>query len=134
MRRAKFLILFLPLAVSLLSPSFILADSRVLSVTADTYANSATPYVDRNYASVGSITISRPKVLNALNDETVQEIIKAIDELEKDKTIKTVIFTGEGKAFIAGADISQMADMSPLEAKEFSELGHYMLTRLFNPL
>jgi len=76
---------------------------------------------------IGYIKINRPKVLNALNQETISEITKAIIELEKDEKIKVGILTGEGKAFIAGADISAMANMTPLEAKEFAENGHNML-------
>ena len=79
---------------------------------------------------IGIITINRPKVLNALNDATIKEIISSIDDLEQDENIKSVVFTGEGKAFIAGADISQMANMTPLEAKKFSELGHSMLDKI----
>lgn len=78
------------------------------------------------------LKINRPKVLNALNKETILEITKAIDELNQDKEIKVAIITGEGKAFIAGADISEMKDMSTLEAKEFSELGHKMLFDIEN--
>jgi enoyl-CoA hydratase len=78
-----------------------------------------------------TIKINRPKVLNALNKDTVLELMKAVAELEKDKNIKVVILTGEGdKAFIAGADISQMKDMSPLEAKEFAEMGHNLLMNI----
>ncbi|MFO7677440.1 MAG: enoyl-CoA hydratase-related protein [Thermoplasmatota archaeon] len=73
---------------------------------------------------VGIITINRPKVLNALDKETVCDLLRGVTELEDDKKIKVAILTGEGKAFIAGADIKQMKDMSPLEAKEFAELGH----------
>ncbi len=73
---------------------------------------------------VGVIKVNRPKVLNALDKETVRELLNAVSELEDDKKIKAVILTGVGKAFIAGADIKQMKDMSPLEAKEFAELGH----------
>ena len=79
---------------------------------------------------IGYIKINRPKVLNALNQETIKEITNAIVELENDKKIKVVILTGEGKAFIAGADISAMANMTPLEAKEFAELGHNMLNTI----
>jgi len=80
---------------------------------------------------IGTIKINRPKVLNALNKDTVLELTKAVAELEKDKNIKVVILTGEGdKAFIAGADISQMKDMSPLEAKEFAEMGHNLLMNI----
>jgi enoyl-CoA hydratase len=85
--------------------------------------------VEKNQC-IAKIKINRPKVLNALNNVTIKEIINAINEIEDDQNIKTIIVTGEGKAFIAGADISQMTDMTPLEAKKFSELGHYMLDRI----
>jgi enoyl-CoA hydratase len=73
---------------------------------------------------IGIIKINRPKALNALDKSTVQELLLAVAELEDDTKIKAAILTGEGKAFIAGADIKQMKDMTPLEAKEFAELGH----------
>jgi enoyl-CoA hydratase len=76
---------------------------------------------------IGFIKINRPKVLNALNQETVKEITNAVLELENDSKVKVAVLTGEGKAFIAGADISAMANMTPLEAKDFAELGHNML-------
>jgi len=82
---------------------------------------------------IATIKINRPQVLNALNKDTITDLSKAVEELDADKNIKVVILTGEGdKAFIAGADIKQMADMTPLDAKEFSELGHNMLTKIEN--
>jgi len=81
---------------------------------------------------IGTIKINRPNVLNALNKDTIIELSKAVEELEKDKNIKVAILTGEGKAFIAGADIKQMSNMTPLEAKEFAEMGHGMLTKIEN--
>jgi len=81
---------------------------------------------------IGTIKINRPKVLNALNRDTISELLKAIVELEDDKNIKVVILTGEGKAFIAGADIKQMTDMTTLEAKEFAELGHSLPMKIEN--
>ena len=81
---------------------------------------------------IGTIKINRPKVLNALNRETILELLKAIEELERDKDIKVVVLTGEGKAFIAGADIKQMKDMTVLEAKEFAELGHSLPMKIEN--
>lgn len=81
---------------------------------------------------IGYIKINRPQVLNALNHETIKEIKDAIGRLENDKEIKVVILTGEGKAFIAGADIKAMVDMNTLEAKEFAELGHGMLKAIEN--
>jgi len=80
--------------------------------------------------AVGTIKINRPNALNALNIATLKEITDAISKLEKDKKIKVAVLTGEGKAFIAGADISTMVEMTPSEAKEFSELGHNMLYKI----
>jgi len=79
---------------------------------------------------IGTITINRPDVLNALNIETIKEITKGIEELENDKKINVAVITGKGKAFIAGADINQMKNMTPLESKEFSEIGHNMLFKI----
>jgi len=79
---------------------------------------------------VGIIKINRPKVLNALDKETIRELLNAVSELEDDKNIKAAILTGEGKAFIAGADIKQMKDMTPLEAKSFAELGHSLPVKI----
>jgi len=79
---------------------------------------------------IATLSINRPKALNALNSETIKEITQAIIDLEADKKTKAVILTGAGKAFIAGADISEMADMTPLEAKEFSDFGHNMLNKI----
>lgn len=81
---------------------------------------------------IAKITINRPNVLNALNVETINEITTCIKELEKDKRIKVVILTGKGKAFIAGADISQMKNMTPVESKKFAEIGHNMLFTIEN--
>jgi len=82
--------------------------------------------------SIGLIKINRPNNLNALNKDTILELTKAVEELEKDKSIKVVILTGEGKAFIAGADIRQMKDMNPSEAKKFAEMGHKLLMNIEN--
>jgi enoyl-CoA hydratase len=82
--------------------------------------------------NIGKIKINRPNNLNALNKETIIELTKAIEELEKDKEIKVVILTGEGKAFIAGADIKQMKDMTPSEAKDFAKTGHNLMMKIEN--
>ena len=80
--------------------------------------------------SIGIIKINRPNNLNALNKDTILELTKAVEGLEKDKNIKVAILTGEGKAFIAGADIKQMKDMNPSEAKKFVEMGHNLLMNI----
>lgn len=81
---------------------------------------------------IGTIKINRPDALNALNKDILHELSVAVDELEKDKNVKVAVLTGEGKAFIAGADIKQMKDMSSLEAKEFAEIGHNLLMKIEN--
>ena len=73
--------------------------------------------------AVGMIKINRPEALNALNIETLGEIRDAVTSLNNDDEVKVLIFTGEGKAFIAGADIKQMKDMDEDEAREFCSLG-----------
>jgi len=80
---------------------------------------------------IATITINRPTVLNALNKETLLEICQASQDIENDKNIRVAIVKGAGeKAFIAGADIKQMKDMTVLEAKQFSELGHHVLNTI----
>jgi enoyl-CoA hydratase len=72
---------------------------------------------------VGIIKINRPEALNALNTETLQELSKAISDLNESDQVRVVIITGEGKAFVAGADIAEMKDMSREEAQAFSQKG-----------
>jgi len=71
-----------------------------------------------------TITIDRPKVLNALNAQTVAEIGQAFEAARKDDSVKAVIVTGAGeKAFVAGADIGELAQMTPITGKETAEKG-----------
>lgn len=64
------------------------------------------------HGKVGLITLNRPQALNALNAQIVSEINQALDQLEKDPNIGCVVLTGSAKAFAAGADIKEMADLS----------------------
>ncbi|WP_407308887.1 short-chain-enoyl-CoA hydratase [Desulfosporosinus sp. SB140] len=81
--------------------------------------------------NVAILTINRPKALNALNSDTLTELSTALDELGRDSGVKAVIITGSGeKAFIAGADISQMKDFTPLEGRRFAQLGHAAFRKL----
>ena len=82
--------------------------------------------------NIGIIKVNRPNNLNALNKDTILELTKAVEELEKDKNVKVAILIGEGKAFIAGADIKQMKDMTPSEAKKFAQMGHKLLMDIEN--
>ncbi len=80
---------------------------------------------------VSLIAIDRPKSLNALNLETLKEIDQALEEVKENEEVKVVIITGAGeKAFVAGADISEMKDMNPLKAKEFAEFGQKVFRKI----
>jgi len=81
---------------------------------------------------IGTITMNRPQVLNALNIETLEELIKAVQELENDPAIHIAVITGKEKAFIAGADIKQMQEMNTLQAKQFGALGHKLMQHIEN--
>jgi enoyl-CoA hydratase len=74
--------------------------------------------------AVATVTINRPKALNALNSHTVTELLEAATDLEVHPDVRVVILTGAGeKAFVAGADIAEMTEMRPREARNFAELG-----------
>jgi enoyl-CoA hydratase len=74
---------------------------------------------------VAIITVDRPKVLNALNAQTVGEIGEAFEQARNDEAVKAVILTGGGeKAFVAGADIKYMGGLDAGEAKGWGALGH----------
>lgn len=74
---------------------------------------------------ISTLTINRPKKLNALNRETLAEIHQAFTDFEGDEETKLIILTGSGeKAFVAGADISEFSDYSAEEGKDLSAKGH----------
>lgn len=70
-----------------------------------------------------TVKINNPKALNALNAEVLAELEAAFDQLEADDNVKIIVLTGEGKAFVAGADIAYMRDLDAYHAKKFSENG-----------
>ena len=76
------------------------------------------------------ITIHRPQDLNALNTELLSELDCAFADASADAECKVVILTGEGKSFVAGADIAQMAAMDAAEAKAFGEFGADVFRRI----
>ena len=78
--------------------------------------------------AISTITVNRPKALNALNSHTLRELTLAVRECADSRVI---ILTGAGdRAFVAGADIAEMAPMGPWQAREFSELGHVLTALL----
>jgi enoyl-CoA hydratase len=76
-----------------------------------------------------TITIRRPESLNALNGHTIEELKTAIQDALDNKDIKGIIITGEGeKAFVAGADIKEIAELNELNARKFAESGQETFT------
>lgn len=82
-------------------------------------------------SNIAVITMNRPKALNSLNSETLKELDKVIEVLEKDSEIYAVVLTGAGeKAFVAGADISEMKDLNEEQGREFGLLGNRIFRRI----
>ncbi len=78
---------------------------------------------------IATITVNRPDKLNALNDATIAELGVAIDEALSRDDVGGVLLTGAGRAFVAGADISELLDQSPLRATERSRAGQVIFGR-----
>ena len=84
-------------------------------------------------APVATVTLNRPKVLNALNRKTMEELECAFYDLREDSSIKVVLFTGAGeKAFIAGADINELAHYGPADGTAFAHKGQAVLALIEN--
>ncbi len=82
---------------------------------------------------IGTIKINRPKKLNALNIQTLQEIGKGVNHFLEDESITAIIITGEGeKAFAAGADVAEFSDFNQSEAKEMAQNTLSILNDLEN--
>ncbi len=80
---------------------------------------------------VGLLTFNRPKVLNAVNARTFDELDEVVRIVERDRAVRAVVLTGAGeKAFVAGADIAAMSTMTSVEARAFAERAHGVLARL----
>jgi enoyl-CoA hydratase len=83
--------------------------------------------------AIAYVTLNRPKVLNALSQRTWEDLRKAFEDAGEDPTIRGVILTGAGdKAFIAGADISELAHVSAVEAEKSSSYGQAVLDLIEN--
>jgi len=81
--------------------------------------------------AIAWITFNRPKVLNALNRQTILELGQALDAAQGDDAVRVLILTGAGeKAFVAGADISELAKMTPITGQETSLLGQSTIRKL----
>jgi enoyl-CoA hydratase len=83
--------------------------------------------------AVAVLTINRPKVLNALNTPTVDELRRAVLELKHDIDVRAIIITGAGeKAFVAGADINELAVQRPVQGKEHALRGQHVFDLIEN--
>ena len=76
---------------------------------------------------IAVVTISRPEALNALNDDVLAGLETTFLGLANDRSVRVVILTGAGKAFVAGADIKAMATFTPMEARAFAHRGQRVL-------
>jgi len=81
-------------------------------------------------AQIAHLTINRPQALNALNSKVFEELTEVLDVLEHDTELKILVITGSGKAFVAGADIAEMADKTPEQATEFSKYAQAIFNRI----
>ena len=83
--------------------------------------------------AVAMVTINRPKVLNALNSQTIDELRRVILELKADDEIRAIVLTGSGeKSFVAGADINELAVQTPVTGREHALSGQHVFDLLEN--
>ena len=88
--------------------------------------------VERDGA-VAVVTINRPRVLNALNSATLDELRRAVLDLKQDDGVRAIVVTGAGeKAFIAGADINELAELSPAAGREHALAGQHVFDLIEN--
>jgi enoyl-CoA hydratase/carnithine racemase len=115
------------------SPTATLATSPELAPTASrpaalTLANVLYEKKD----AIAYVTVNRPKVLNALNTPTWKDLQTAFEDARDDGAVRGVILTGAGKAFIAGADITELAHVAAFEAEQSSRFGQGVLDLIEN--
>ncbi len=83
-----------------------------------------------NYDGILTVTISRPEALNALNTSFFDEMDHLLDEITRDDSVKVILLSGEGKAFVAGADIAEMVDKNSDEGTQFSLRGQNVFRKM----
>lgn len=79
---------------------------------------------------IGIVTLNRPKVLNALNHELMGELVKALEDFDRDEKIRVIILTGSEKAFAAGADIKEMSDETTISIMNKDQFATWDRMRL----
>lgn len=89
------------------------------------------PLLVADRGAVRQITVNRPDKLNALNAATLDALLAAFEAAANDPSVRAVILTGSGpKAFVAGADISEMNTLSPVQGRDFSLRGQKLMRRI----
>lgn len=92
---------------------------------------SESPLARRDLDGIRVLTVSRPDKLNALDSATLDALHAAFDQAAEDASVRVVVLTGAGpKAFVAGADIVEMADLRPTEGRDFSLRGQRLMRRI----
>src|SRR3954470_17259192 len=89
-----------------------------------------------DHPGVVLVTLDRPEVLNALDYRTIGELVAALEELDRDESVRCVVITGAGdRAFAAGADIKEMADATPITMSVANNFARWeRIKRVRNPL
>src|ERR671912_604672 len=83
--------------------------------------------------AVAIVSLNRPKVLNALNSQTLTELASAMAAFKADADVRAIVLTGAGeKSFVAGADINELAALSPVQGKEHGRAGQAVFDRIEN--
>lgn len=77
--------------------------------------------------NIAYVTVNRPKAMNALNMDVLNELYDVFTAIEADADIRAIILTGEGRAFVAGADIAQMNQLNALEGRQMMIMGHKVM-------
>ena len=79
---------------------------------------------------IGIVTINRPEALNALNSTVISELEQVISEVEKDADLRAFILTGEGRSFVAGADIGEQKPMDVAQGRKWGQRGSALFRRI----
>jgi enoyl-CoA hydratase len=87
----------------------------------------------KSNSGIATVTVNRPAVRNALNFATMRELHAAFEQAQSDEAVRVIILTGSGdKAFVAGADINELATLSPVEGRDYSLAGQAILDFIEN--
>ena len=77
--------------------------------------------------NIGYVTINRPEALNALNKTVLEELFHVFNVIDEDEQVKVVILTGEGRSFVAGADIAEMSKLNVAQGRSFGAYGQKVM-------